>query len=55
MSFQQVRSVLACLLILVVRLLADVEVLLGIIICESTTGEYIEYSASPNKGGWWRW
>jgi hypothetical protein len=34
----------------VVRLLVDVVVLLGVDICESTTGEYTKYSASPNKG-----
>jgi hypothetical protein len=34
----------------VVRLLVDVIVLLGVDICESTTGEYMKYSASPNKG-----
>jgi hypothetical protein len=32
------------------RLLIDVVVLLGVDICESTTGEYIKYSVSPNKG-----
>ena len=36
------------LLVLVVRLLVDVVVLLAVVICESTTGEYIKYSASPN-------
>jgi hypothetical protein len=40
----------AWLLVLVVRLLVDVEVLLRVDICESSTGEYIEYSASPNLG-----
>jgi hypothetical protein len=40
----------AWLLILVVRLLVDVEVLVRVHICESSTGEYIEYSASPNLG-----
>jgi hypothetical protein len=34
----------------VVRLLIDVIVLLGVNIYESTTDEYIKYSASPNKG-----
>jgi hypothetical protein len=33
----------------VVHLLVDVVVLVGVNICESTTGEYIKYSASPNK------
>jgi hypothetical protein len=32
------------------RLLIDVVVLHGVDICESTTGEYIKYSVSPNKG-----
>jgi hypothetical protein len=32
----------------VVCLLVDVVVLFGVDICESSTGEYIEYSASPN-------
>jgi hypothetical protein len=48
-SFQHIRSVLAWLLVHVVRLLVDVVVFLGVVICESTTGEYIKYSASPNK------
>jgi hypothetical protein len=33
----------------VVHLLVDVIVLLRVNICELTTGEYIKYSASPNK------
>jgi hypothetical protein len=36
------------------RLLIDVVVLHGVDICESTTGEYIKYSVSPNKG-WVMW
>jgi hypothetical protein len=34
----------------VVRLLVDVVALLGVVICKSTTSEYIKYSASPNRG-----
>jgi hypothetical protein len=41
------------LLFLGKRLLVVVEVLLRVDVCEPTReGEYIEYSASPNKGGW---
>jgi hypothetical protein len=42
----------------VVCLLVDVVVLFGVDIYESSTGEYIKYSASPNLrvwwSGWWR-
>lgn len=34
----------------VVRLLIDVEVLLRVYIYESTMGEYMKYSTSPNSG-----
>jgi hypothetical protein len=33
-----------------VRLLVDFEILFRVNICESSTGEYIKYSASPNLG-----
>jgi hypothetical protein len=38
------------LLVLVVRILVDVVIFLRVDICESTTGEYIKYTASPNLG-----
>jgi len=35
--------------------LVNVVVLLGVDICESSTGEYIKYSASPNPWGMAKW